>query len=139
MRLEAHAAAPGAEWTETYLQQFRSAMDDDFTSAGALGVLFELARATNRRRASGELSTSAGQALLVELADVLGLDLLSSAAESGSAAEPFVELLINVRKHLREARQWQLADLIRNELRARGVILEDQPGGSVWRWARPGE
>jgi cysteinyl-tRNA synthetase len=138
---DAAAERPAAEWTGDYLQQFRSAMDDDFNSAAALGVLFELARETNRRRAGGEAAAAAGQALLVELADVLGLDLIGASGSSAGAgaAEPFVELLIDVRKQLREARQWQLADQIRNELRARGVILEDQAGGSVWRWARPGE
>jgi cysteinyl-tRNA synthetase len=128
-----------AEWAQAYRQDFESAMDDDFNSAAALGVLFELARETNRRRDNQDPSASAGQALLCELAGVLGLDLSPRSEASANPAEPFVELLLEIRRELREARQWSLADRIRDGLRERSVIVEDQPGQSVWRWARPGE
>jgi cysteinyl-tRNA synthetase len=131
---------PAEDWAEGYKSQFVTAMDDDFNSAAALGVLFELAREINRRRAAGEAG-AAGQAVLQELAGVLGLKLEPAAAAPADAAgaDPFVELLLEVRTALREARQWQLADRVRDGLRERGVLVEDQPGRSVWRWAKPGE
>ena len=133
-------AGGSAEWTAGFRDQFIAAMDDDFNSAAALGVLFDLAREINRRRTSGDATAGAGQAVLKQLADVLGLRLdLPRASAAPSAAEPFIELLLDLRARLREARQWQLADQVRDELRTRGVVVEDQPGRSVWRWARPGE
>ena len=115
-------------------------MDDDFNSAAGLAVLFELAREINRRRAAGE-ERAAGQAVLQELAGVLGLklDAAVAAVPSAAGAEPFIELMLEIRTALREARQWQLADRLRDGLRERGVLVEDQPGRSVWRWAKPGE
>ena len=130
---------PPAEWADPYRDQFIAAMDDDFNSAAALAALFELVRELNRRRAAGE-DVAGGQALLQELAGVLGLKLEpASEGRADAGAEPYIDLLLELRAHLREARQWQLADRVRDGLRERGVIVEDQPGGSVWRLARPGE
>jgi cysteinyl-tRNA synthetase len=126
-------------WTTAYREQFLTLMDDDFNAAGGLGVMFELAREINRRRGMEDGRAAAGQALLLELADVLGLDLRATSAKQAGAAEPFIDLLLDVRSRLREARQWALADQIRDELRARGVVLEDQPERTVWRRARRGE
>ena len=128
-----------AAWTEPFREQFVSAMDDDFNSAGALGVLFDLARETNRRRAAQDAEAAAGQSLLAELADALGLDLRRQTEREAQEAEPFIELLIEARSRLREARQWALADLIRDGLRARKVVVEDKAERTEWRWVRPGE
>jgi cysteinyl-tRNA synthetase len=133
------AGAAAAVWTGAFRDSFVAAMDDDFNSAGALGVLFDLAREANRRRAAQDDTAAGGQATLLELANVLGLDLASGDVMARTGSEPFIELLLTVRTRLREARQWALADLIRDELRARNVVVEDQPGQSVWRWSRPGE
>jgi cysteinyl-tRNA synthetase len=46
---------------------------------------------------------------------------------------PFVELLLSVRSDLRKARQWALADRVRDGLKGLGVIVEDGPQGSTWR------
>jgi cysteinyl-tRNA synthetase len=138
--LESYDGSPAsATWTAPFEQQFVAAMDDDFNSAGALGVLFDLAREINRRRAGQPEAVAAGQARLTELAAVLGLDLERRSERQDGQAEPFIELLVEVRTRLREARQWQLADQVRDGLRARNVVLEDQAGRTVWRWVRPGE
>ena len=50
------------------------------------------------------------------------------------AADPFVELLVEVRNNLRAARQWTLADEVRDRLRALGVSIEDRPEGSIWKY-----
>jgi cysteinyl-tRNA synthetase len=49
------------------------------------------------------------------------------------AARPFIDLLVEVRRELRAARQFQLADSIRARLAELGVILEDSPTGTIWR------
>ncbi|MCA1726048.1 MAG: cysteine--tRNA ligase, partial [Thermomicrobia bacterium] len=57
-----------------------------------------------------------------------------TASEGGQAAEPFIELLLQVRRDLRSAKQWQLADTIRDSMTTLGVALEDTAQGTSWRW-----
>jgi cysteinyl-tRNA synthetase len=116
---------------------FEAAMDDDFNTAGALGALFELVRAINAARDAGSAGRSfeTAQATLRELAAVLGLALEEPAA-SGGEATPFVDLLVKTRGELRAAKQYGLADQLRKQLAELGVVLEDTPTGTVWRWER---
>ena len=116
--------------------RFETAMDDDFNTSAALAALFDLAGELNARRGDPAAAADAaeGQALLRELAGVLGLDLSPRASASAQAAEPFVELLLAVRGDLRTARQWALADRIRDGLRELGVAVEDRPDGSTWHF-----
>ncbi len=114
---------------------FEAAMDDDFNTAGALAALFELVRAINSARdagVDGPAFTSA-QDVFRELAGVLGLQLDSAIQASGQSVAPFIELLLSIRQDLRKAKQWALADKIRDELKALGVIVEDSAQGSAWR------
>jgi cysteinyl-tRNA synthetase len=116
--------------------RFEAAMDDDFNTSAALAALFDLATEINRRRqeASAAAEVVAGQAALRELAGVLGIDLAPRESVAAASAGPFVELLLTVRQELRAARQWALADRIRDQLRELGVVVEDHPGGSSWRF-----
>ncbi|MDP2916540.1 MAG: cysteine--tRNA ligase, partial [Dehalococcoidia bacterium] len=113
-----------------YRQQFTAVMDDDFNTAQALSVLFDLARAINQAGDAGQSTAEACKALSELAKDVLGLRLES---EEVVGAAPFIELLIETRKKLRQAKQWQLADEIRAKLEGLGVTLEDTPKGTVWR------
>ncbi len=115
---------------------FEAAMDDDFNTAGGLAALFDLVRAINTARDAGlggEPFTAA-QGVFRALTNVLGLQLTEPQA-SGQSIAPFVDLLLRVRVDLRKAKQWALADQIRDELKALGVIVEDGPQGSTWRLA----
>ncbi len=115
----------------TYRERFMEAMDDDFNTAQALATLFDLGRDINR---AGEekRDASAAQATFLELArEVLGLTLTEP--ERQTAAEPFIELLINVREDLRRSKNWALADKLRSSLAALGVALEDTPNGTEWK------
>ena len=114
-----------------YRTRFTEAMDDDFNSAQAVAVLFDLARGINRARERGQ-SVAAAQAELSTLSGVLGLTLPESANTLSDAA-PFIELLIQVRSELRNRKEFALADGIRNGLTERGVTLEDSPQGTTWR------
>jgi len=118
---------------DTYRQRFIDAMDDDFNSPQAVAVLFDLARDINRAIEEGN-AVQPGQALLKELTDVLGLTL--SVTVKSIEAAPFIELLIATRKQLRDAKQYQLADDIRNKLLEMGVILEDSAKGTTWKQKR---
>ena len=90
-----------------------------------------LVREINRGREGGSDITAA-QDTLRELADVLGLTLDEPQVDSAEAA-PFIQTLVDVRTQLRSARQFQLADSIRDRLTELGVTLEDNPDGTAWR------
>ncbi len=123
-----------AQKIEEIRQAFQGAMDDDLNTAQALATLFDLARAINQARDEGAGGETffAAQDALKELAGVLGLKLEAEA--KGVAITPFIDLLVSVRDELRAAKSYQLSDKIREELSKLGVILEDEPGGTTWRW-----
>jgi len=112
-------------------EKFIEFMDDDFSTPQAIAVLFDLARDINRSAESG-MDIKEAQNTLKELCRVLGLTLKEPETAAGDAA-PFIELLIVLRKQLREARQYQLADEVRQKLVELGVALEDSPQGTTWK------
>ncbi len=114
---------------------FLTDMDDDFNTAGALGHLFDLVRAINQARDQGvdAETLGEGQVLLRGLSNVLGLRLERVTAH-GNQADPYVDLLLEVRSELRRQKLWALSDLIRDRLATLNVILEDTKEGSEWRW-----
>jgi cysteinyl-tRNA synthetase len=113
---------------------FVDCMDDDFNTAGALGYLFELVRGINQAKDAGVSpdAIAEGQTLLRELMMVLGLR--PERAEKGNQAAPFIQLLIDLRRELRQQKLWALADKIRADLAEQGVLLEDSKDGTTWRW-----
>jgi cysteinyl-tRNA synthetase len=115
--------------------RFEAAMDDDFDSPGAIAALFDLGRAINRAAANGVDQTvvSAASAELIALAGILGLRLDDKPQNAAVEAKPFIELLIEVREQLRTAKQWQLADAIRDGLKERGIAIEDGSTGATWK------
>jgi cysteinyl-tRNA synthetase len=114
---------------------FVEAMDDDFNTAGALGHMFELVRTINQARDAGasDAELSAAQTTLLKLGDVLGLRLVAE-TKTGGQAEPFVDLLLEIRAELRQQKLWALSDLIRDRLVELGVVIEDSRSGSAWHW-----
>lgn len=124
--------------TETARIAFTEAMDDDFNTSLALAALFELVRAINTARSAGVSGPFfiAAQSTLQELGGVLGLQLYPQDEQGGSGGDvaPFVELLLKTRKELRSAKQFGLADMVRDELKNLGVILEDSREGTTWRF-----
>jgi cysteinyl-tRNA synthetase len=119
---------------ETTRKGFTDCMDDDFNSAGALGYLFELVRAINQAKDGGVTTgiIAEGQDLLRELLNVLGLHAERPA--QGGQATPFIQLLIDLRRDLRQQKLWALSDQIRSQLAELGVLLEDSKDGTTWRW-----
>ncbi len=131
-------AAP-AEAAE-YVERFAAAMDDDFNTAGACSVLFELAREVNRLRESDLSAAAALAARLKQLAGLLGVlqlepEAFLQAGAEGKVDAAEVEALIQARLEARAAKNWAESDRIRDQLTAMGVVLEDGKGGTTWRLA----
>ena len=127
------AEAALADTFDSYRQRFDEAMDDDFNTANAISVLFELVRAINIATADENQPTKAGaQACLDmvhEFTDVLGL-LYSRKEES---LDEKVEQMIADRQAARAAKNWAEADRIRDELKALGIELKDTKQGVQWK------
>lgn len=117
--------------SDAFRERFDAAMDDDFNTANAVSVLFELVRAVNSAEQTSPTRAGAAQALalLHELTDVLGL-LYSRREES---LDEKVEALIAKRQEARKARNWAEADRIRDELKEMGIELKDTKQGVQWR------
>src|SRR5262249_52033800 len=111
------------------VDRFVAAMDADFNTPDALAAIFDLARETNTLRTASK-DTSAQPRPRVRLPDVRAIDLRAQPTPADHhAVEPYVDLLVEVRRKLRDVKQWALADEIRTSLADLGVTIQDRPGG----------
>ncbi|UKH18463.1 cysteine--tRNA ligase [Actinobacillus pleuropneumoniae] len=124
---------------EQYVEAFKAAMDDDFNTPGALAVLFEIAREVNKLKTEDMAKANGLAVRLKELADVLGLlyqdpeAFLQGDANNDEVAE--IEALIKQRNEAKAAKNWAVADEVRDKLKAMNIVLEDTPNGTTWRKA----
>ena len=134
-------AAADAQGCEEQRARFAAAMDDDFNTPGAVAVLFDLAGEINRARSEGDAAQASrlGACLreLGEILDILQQEpesyLRGQAADAEDADAAWIEDLIARRAEARRNRDWAESDRIRDELDAKGVLLEDGPQGTSWR------
>ena len=119
---------------EPFQERFLAAMDDDLNTPRALAVLFDMARGINRTHA--ERDVGAAQDCLRFLGGILGLTFTERESSRAAHAdvEPFIELLLATRDELRKAKQYNLADQIRDGLDRQGIVLEDTPQGTLWQF-----
>jgi len=139
-RLRSAAPAPGADpkmlrRIGEVTQAYGEALDDDLNLPLGLGPVFELVREANAALDAGRL----GAGEMAALTDLLNrvdahLDVIS-AEEPGLAAE--VQRLVDEREAARRSRDFQRADRIREDLRRRGIALEDSRDGVRWRRLPP--
>ena len=119
--------------TQDYVAAFEKAMDDDFNTADAIAAIFDLVKYANTT-ANGDSSkayVTALYELIVKLADVLGIVV----EKKEELLDADIEALIQERQVARKERNFARADEIRDELLAKGIILEDTREGVKWKRA----
>lgn len=123
-------------------ERFIDAMEDDFNTALALGVLYELVREVNKWALAEDFILTAetekvlreALSLLEELGGLLGIWFHEAPVETGLSAEE-INALVEKRQEARKRKDFKTADEIRDSLKAAGIILEDTPQGVRWRRA----
>ena len=116
-----------------FRKRFIEALDDDFNTADAISVIFELVRESNRI-ASGESPSKSFAKRTLEMFDefngVLGLILNDN---TGDSIDAKIESLIEARQTARKEKNWAEADKIRDTLVGMRIVLEDTPQGVKWK------
>ena len=118
--------------TSSYREKFEAAMDEDFNTPIAFSVIFDLARDINRESSNG-LNVASAQDLLSELVKVLGITLETHNSNSDGDIAPYLDVLLEVREGLRNKKQFELSDQIRDRLVELGVSIEDTSAGARWK------
>ncbi len=134
--LRGTAAATTTALATDYVQRFEDAMNDDFNTPVALAILFDLARELNTAKTEKHTEKVNSLALtLTHLAHILGLlDMEADVFLQGDQQDTNIEQKIQLRTEAKKAKNWSLADQLRDELKAMNVILEDTPDGkTTWR------
>ena len=124
--LEARIAKAGAD--------FRGAMDDDLNTAGALAAVFELIRDTNTAMDSGEFKEGNRTSALafLKLFDSI-FDVLNVTQAEGAMSDAEIDSMVAARSAAKKAKDFAKSDALRDELLAKGIILEDTKEGVRWK------
>lgn len=124
----------------SYQHRFEEALNDDFNTANAVAVLFDLVRDINKAKTESPDRVNSLASLLRYLGGIIGLlqsdaeiYLKTQAGDSSGLTDEAVDTLIQQRLNAREAKDWALADKLRDELTDAGILLEDWAGGTRWR------
>jgi len=139
----ADTAAALADKAGQLLQDFDAAMEDDFNTALAISQLFALSKEINiyyqQVMAAGQDFDAANfarvKAAWDAMAEVIGIFEQAPQAADDGLTDKLMQLIIGIRQDARAAKNWAVADKIRDELKAAGIVLEDTPQGVRWKKA----
>jgi len=127
-----------SETTEAIKQEFIDAMDDDFNTASAMAKLFDLVKEANIILQQEHIAEHDLQILseiknsLYEYNSFLGILPAEQKQVSQVNEQALMDILIEIRKELREQKNWDLADKIRDRLKEKGIEIEDRKDKTVW-------
>lgn len=130
------ASAAMVKGLDTARASYMAAMDDDFNTAAAMGAIFQAVSDINKyikdAKTLDPAALDAAEKFLRDIDTVMGIiGIDSNATKDDEAAE--IEKLIAQRNAARKAKNWAESDAIRDQLSARGIILEDTPQGTRWK------
>ena len=135
-------AAELAAQAESFLRDFDAAMDDDFNTALAISQMFGLAKEINRYHQEVERGAAFDAVNFKKAADayramaaIIGIFEQEEASADDGLTDALMELIIGIRQEARAAKNWAVADKIRDGLKEAGVVLEDTPTGVRWKRA----
>ena len=117
---------------ENYKNKFINAMEDDLNTADAISAIFEAVRFANSMTSPNKAQLLLAKETILELGNVLGL--LKNTEKASLDDE--IEALIAERTQARKDKNWALADKIRDDLKERGIVLEDTPDGVKWKFEK---
>lgn len=120
---------------DTAKKRFSDSMNDDLNTADAISAIFDIVSAANKNLSqngdNSKTAVSSALAAIHELGDVLGLFM----KKEHENIDDEIEALIAKRNEARKNKDWAEADRIRDELKARNIILKDTPLGVKWSYA----
>lgn len=129
-------ATQGEQWEDKIAelhQSFVTEMDDDFNTANAISVLFELSKQANLYLAEENTSETVLEAFIKEFETITGVLGVELAGKDEELLDEEIEQLLEERIQARKDRNFQRADEIRDELKSRNIILEDTSQGTRWK------
>lgn len=133
-RREADSGAPDTELAEKVNEAYKNFithMDDDFNTAGALGVIFELISSVNTALKTGGATLGVAASTIRKMMNVLGLPIERETTTGGKLEDDLIDILLQLRKTSRAAKQFETADAIRDSLGKLGLEIEDLSGGEA--------
>lgn len=137
MRLAEAAEGGNGEELQEHIKsiekEFEAAMDDDLNTPLAMSKLIDFSKKINKNLDNKKELIEEAVDKLEELGRVLGLTLESREKEAVEADE-FIRLLLKIRQRMREKKEYEIADEIRDELGEMGVVVEDKEEGPGWHW-----
>lgn len=123
-------------------QRFEQAMDEDFNTAKALAILFDIVALVNKKMDKKQDDEGiktfifSAKKLILKLGGVLGLFFVAEETRPNELKESIIKALIEERKQARKNKDFKKADEIRQKLAAEGIIIEDTPSDTIWRKPR---
>ena len=129
----AGVALDGPDRDDAVTATFTEVMDDDLGTPEGVAAMFETVRRANSALDAESDEAPRLVASAVDLAGALGLRIETSAAGDGGTDDDEIDALVAARTAAREAKDFAEADRIRDELTARGIVVEDTPSGPIWR------
>ena len=124
------------EEISTVEKEFIDVMDDDLNTVGAIQSILRFVRRINSSLDNEKTLLLKAKEKIIMLMNILGvkLEMLDLEKNNNELVAPLVDLLLDIREDLREVKMYPIADKIRANLAKLGVILEDKPEGTIWKF-----
>lgn len=120
------------QWDE-YIIRFTKAMDDDFQTQNGITIVYEMIRELNLMLEEPEVSKEALKMMLNDLIEILSIFGIENLQRDEDLLDDDIEMLIQQREEARAAKEFEQADAIRDQLKEKGILLEDTPQGIRWK------